>query len=142
MTTTVSKNRQLHGLLSRKGMTEQKGLLVSSAANGRTESSRELTENEFDLLILTLEKMPDEQQDNKAKTGDKQLAQLIRTALYYFRQLGYLTAGNGYDYARINTFCTTKMAAKKRLDKMDKSELTAAITQLKMMCKHTIYSKK
>jgi hypothetical protein len=145
MTTTVSKNRQLYGLLSRKGMTEHKALLVGSASLGRTESSRELTENEFDLLVLTLDKMPDALQAKKPKTGEEanaQLSQLIRTALYYFRQLGFLTAQNGYDYPRINTFCTTKTAAKKRLDKMDKTQLTATITQLKMACKHTIYSKK
>ncbi|MBL7818456.1 MAG: hypothetical protein JNL70_25830 [Saprospiraceae bacterium] len=136
---------KLHALLNVKGVMAQKANLVSSASNGRTESSRELTENEFDLLILSLEKLPDSASTKKLKTTEEanaQLAQLIRTALYYFRQLGYVTGTNGFDYNRINTFCTTKTAAKKRLDKMDKTQLTATITQLKMLCKHTIYSKK
>jgi hypothetical protein len=145
MTTTATKSRKFHGLLNRKGMMQNKAALVGSASNGRTESSRELTDNEYDLLVLTLEKMPDSMQVKKPKLGeeaDKQLAQLIRTGLYYFRQLGFLVKVGGYDYPRINDFCTTNTAAKKRLDKMTKAELVATITQVQMMYKKTLSSKK
>ena len=124
---TILLNRRLHGLLKQLGLSDQKDNLIEGVTNGRSTSSKDLTDEEALTLIEQLTKRRVFKKQDKAK----QLAK----AFALFRVMKFTTDAAKLDYDRINNFCLSKTAAKKELTNMDKAELTTLIYQLEKINK-------
>jgi hypothetical protein len=121
-------NKRLHALLSKQGLMEQKAVLVSNFTEGRTESSKEMTDGEVIQLIEALEPIP---LDKVLKTQLKaqRRTNTLRKCFSLFRLMGY-TLFDKPDYTRIDNFCIARSQAKKKLTDMNTRELSNLIYQL------------
>jgi hypothetical protein len=128
-------NRQFHTLLTQTGLMQQKVQIIQSITNFRVVSSKDMTDHEGLMAIKWLQS---QKVVNPPKNTEGSNNSQIKMALAQFAQMGYVREGGLLDYHRINTFCQTNTAAKKRLDKMDKTELTATIKQLQIINKKTV----
>ena len=123
-------NKRLHAIITKNGLVEQKSDLINGVTQGRSTSSKDLTDTEALNLI---EKLEAQYPLSKAiaKIDNKQL----NKAFFLFRKIGFTTLSDKLDYTRIDAFCLAKSKAKKKLTDMDSKELTDLIYKLDAIIK-------
>ncbi|HRF80142.1 MAG TPA: hypothetical protein PL070_08645 [Flavobacteriales bacterium] len=124
---TKQQNARLHLLTGRLDIdTEQRHDLVHSFTNGRTSSSREMTEAECNSLIHALEKQ-------LADADGEKLYRMRRKAFSLAHELGWEDAQGKVDRTRLDGWCVNKSSAKKPLLHMTVAELRNLLTQLEQV---------
>ena len=120
-------NKRFHAALTANGLMEQKSNFISDATKGRTSSSKDLSDHEALTLIVLLEGQ-NRKATPKTEPKNDELKTQVKSVCYWFYQIGFVNDKGKLDGMLITKFCTAKTAAKKRLDKMNKAELTALVT--------------
>lgn len=109
--------RNLHGLLNRTGLMEEKETLVLSFSGGREKSSRGLTYQEAGALITHL----------KSLDGSHKMRRKIISMAH---ELGWKIPGTKkINMEAINTWCKTYGYGKKELNEYTEQELPKLVTQ-------------
>lgn len=108
--------RQLYALLNLTGQSKED--MVAQATEGRTESAKEMTDAEYNLLLSML-----------AQQEDARVS-VLRRVVHRMCLMGYTTEDNKPDYVRINEWMRTRTAAKCDLGKMTHSQMMATGTQV------------
>jgi hypothetical protein len=120
-----SQNRRLHQLLNQTGLNGQKPTLIYSISQGRTESSKDLSNIEADQLIKYLE-----QQLDKKDIADKESANVMRRKIIAFcHKLKWYTEDGKIDYKSIDSFCMQRGHAHKPFNDYTVKELPTLVTQ-------------
>jgi hypothetical protein len=134
---TQQRIKTIYALLWELGLKHAKEDILYGATAGRTVSVRELTEQEYRIVLKYLVI----QKEQKVGAENEALRALCHTAVYWFRQLGYYTESGDLDKERINAFVINKMGDKNHrkvgLFQLKKSEVLDLIAILKI-----IYNKK
>lgn len=127
---TTSKNtanadqiKRLHTLLTNTGKMEYKREMIRDVTAGRTDSSRDLTPTEAQLLINHLQSI-----DPKSTAMDKMRKKII----HYAREMGWEKKEQGKrvaDMDSINSWCSKYGFGKKPLNDYAHDELTKLVTQ-------------
>lgn len=123
----LTQNRALHSLLSQLNLLDQKADLIEQYTDGRTRSSREMSEREAEALVSAL-KQEKERQTKKS----------IAKAIHLLCLLGYVRGNGDPDYGRINTFIQnigSNNPHRKTLHYLNRKELNAVVTQIEAMYK-------
>ncbi len=118
--------KRLHVLLGQTKLMDQKPSLVSSFSNGRTESSRELTDVEAEDLINWLDA-----QQRINDPGDRQRKLII----HYAHQMGYEREPGKIDMDRVNAWCIKFGQYHKPLNDHTLKELPYLVTQFEQVYK-------
>lgn len=119
-------NRHLHAELNRTGLLEQKANLISGITNGRTESSREMTNLEANELIRWLKTQPN------AKPVDPRCEKMRRKIISLAWQMNWTTKTNGQvkaDIKRLNAWCEKSSYLHKPLNDYQYAELPKLVSQ-------------
>lgn len=124
----TKQNSRLHGLLASLGLTEEKENIISEFTEGRTKSSRDLSEEEADALIEKLEADEGQRADHMRKTiisrayeigwGNNRTREAIKDTV-----------------AKINEWCNTHSYLHKPLNSYTLKELPKLVTQFKQIPK-------
>lgn len=123
LSTSSPKFRQLMCLFTQTKQIGYRHTACFNVSNGRTESTRDLTENEADLLIADLKKLLPL---NKValrftpKPGDKERKRIISIA----RDMQYDLNSDKEMMKLIDDFCLTRTKYKKKLMDLTEDELT------------------
>ena len=121
-----AQNGHLHALISKIGITkEEKKIMIHSATEGRSESSKDLTEWEAKCLIKALEV---NNPSTKIKPGDKQRKKIIM----YFRNCGHSKDGKA-DMSYINEWCKRYGYLHKKLNDYTVKQLPKLVYQAEQM---------
>lgn len=124
---TKQQNARLHLLTGKLDIdTEQRHDLVHSFTNGRTSSSREMTQVECNALIHALEKQ-------LADADGAKIYRMRRKAFSLAHELGWEDAQGKVDHMRLAGWCLHKSSAKKPLLHMTATELRSLLTQLEQV---------
>lgn len=135
------QNRAMHRLFGLLNISdENKADLVASYTQHRTESTAEMTMHEAAELITYLNTLARNVEQPKNTANQMRMAVLssAHTLRWYLRDdaSGALMIRNGQpvlDYARIDKYCITHTAAKKKLNDQTEAELQKTIHQFKQM---------
>jgi hypothetical protein len=102
-----SYNNMLHALLAKKALTQQKTNLVESFSNGRTTSSRELTDGEARELCNWLQGQPTPSKVPAVVAGHQPdaLQRQRRKIIAIAHNMGWKTKEGKADMPRINAWC-------------------------------------
>lgn len=121
---TPEQIKYLHLLVVKCDLVEDKKHLVSQYTNGRTESSKEMTQTEARYLIASLKKMVSPTEDEKK--ADRMRRKIIGLA----HECGWHLAGTQrIDMERLDNWCLNSSYLKKKLDKYKLSELPRLVSQ-------------
>lgn len=124
---TKQKHRQLMTVLHRLGINDdQRHDLVYNYTNGRTSSTRELTEGELNGLVWRLHK--DLRSANNTAMVELQLKKKRSTVLAIAQRCGIHT---GTDFTAFNSFMKNRSIHKKELHKYTLDELTDLVKQFR-----------
>lgn len=131
------RNKQLHSLLTSRGLMHQKATLVLSFSGGRTESSKELTEGEAIELVHYLQQQPLtpklQQQHAMAQRMKFKIIGLMKDMGYLLpRQPGTAIK---VDMDKVNAWCVHHSYLKKKLDAYTLAELPKLVSQVESMYK-------
>jgi|SRR5690242_8328909 len=129
-------NAQLHALLNQTGLTAQKKSLVFGFTNGRSDSSRDLTDAEAQSLVNYLRQQPGavvlrQAQDDSA---NKQRRKIVSMA----HELGWHNLVQGkwkVDMRGLNNWCVQHSYLKKELNQYTAGELPRLVSQFESMYK-------
>jgi hypothetical protein len=106
---------KIHVLLSQRGLTDRKKIMVYSVSDGRTESTKELTRYEAKRLIAFL---LDEKEEIILK-----MKVLMDSVWEIAREMGMIYGETEDDYqmnkAKLNMFCRQRGAVKKNFTEMN-----------------------
>ena len=128
----TSLNGKMHVLLAQLEWIEHKAKLADISSNGRTESTKELTDDEFAAMLNHLE-----------ASEKKALDPSRRKILYYARELGMETPEGKADYPRINQFIQeigARNPKRRKLYQLHRSELNAVLSQVEAIYKKEVAS--
>ena len=115
-------NKQIHALLAKANVMEQKAAIVSSFSNGRTQSSRELSHAEaFEMVKWLLTQVTD-----TTPCSHKMRRKIISMA---HQMHWHLPGTQQVDMPRLNTWCNTFGFGKKKLNDYTYAELPKLVTQ-------------
>lgn len=131
MTRSKSQNRQIHGLLSRLGLKDNKEVLALDFSNGRTDKTSELTYQEAERLILSLQ--------TAARTG-KTVTHEIPTSFspgnnmrrkifWHFRKCGFVNESGNVDVKAVNDWVERYGYLNKPLMNYTAQELPRLVSQ-------------
>lgn len=124
---TKENNSKLHGLLNSTNLLPQKASLILGFTAGRSESSKDMTEEEALSLIAYLK-------DKAKETTDTDLQNLRRKIISIAHQMyWYLPNTRKIDMVRINNWCTSYGKFKKELNAHSYNELVQLVTQFKVV---------
>ncbi len=115
-------NKQLHGLLTQTGLTPQKADLVSGFTNGRSDSSKDLTNEEAKKMIAYLNSTADIHNEKSNKMRRKIIS--LAHEMHW-----HLSGTQKIDMPRLNAWCVKFGYLKKELNKYRYNELTTLVTQ-------------
>lgn len=125
-------NKELHAVLNQYGAMEQKASLVNQFTNGRTTSSRDMSQAECLALIKALKgETPKtvEKPSPKSKSNDK--ANRMRRKI-----IAMMVHGLGWTYNDIDAFCKKSGHIKKdKLNDYDSKELVKLVGQFELVHK-------
>lgn len=122
-------NQQLHGLLTQAGLNEQKAALVSSYTQGRSESSKDLTNEEAKQMIGYLA--------NVANVNGEAAQKMRRKIISMAHEMHWHLIGTQkIDMDRLNGWCANFGFGKKVLNKYTYMELPKLVTQFTAIYKH------
>lgn len=122
-------NKQLHGLLTQTGLNEQKANLVTGFTAGRSDSSKDLTNEEAKQMIHYLA--------TKANEHGEAANKMRRKILSMAHEMHWhLTGTQKVDMERLNNWCTTLGYGKKALNKYTYEELPKLVTQFEFVYKY------
>ena len=121
-------NKQLHGLLTQAGLHEQKATLVMSYTEGRSESSKDLTNVEAKLMIAHLANIANE----NGEASQKMRRRIISMA---HEMHWHLTGTQKIDMERLNDWCCVFGYGKKVLNRYSYRELPKLVTQFEFVYK-------
>jgi hypothetical protein len=148
---TTSWNKALHAALSEQGMMAHKGDVILGFTNGRTSSSRDLTDAEAKALITKISGInaatprphdPDPKVKGASKYAADPLDKMRKKVLAHAHLLGWeLTSPDPskggekakVDMKRLQAFLDARGAVKKTLNKMNAAELTDTINQMEKL---------
>ncbi len=124
-------NKQLHALLNQAGLSSQKTALVLSFSNGRSESSKDLTNFETRQLIAYLQGLPNAEQEAANRMRRKMLS--------YCHEMHW-TVTNVYgkkiaDVQRLDGWCEKFGYLHKKLNAYSHAELPKLLSQFKAVYK-------
>lgn len=124
-------NKQLHALLNQAGLSSQKTALVLSFSNGRSESSKDLTNFETRQLIAYLQGLPNAEQEAANRMRRKMLS--------YCHEMHW-TVTNVYgkkiaDVQRLDGWCEKFGYLHKKLNAYSHAELPKLVSQFERVYK-------
>lgn len=132
---TTSFNKQIHALLTQTGLATQKASLVFGFTQGRSESSKDLSDGEAIDFINYLRKQPGAIALRQAQpdSADKMRKKIISLAY----EMHWAKAGDWRAaVAAIDSFCMgNKSLFKKALNGHSYKELVQVVSQFEMMYK-------
>lgn len=118
---TAQQNSMVHGLLNTTGLMRHKKTIVGGISFGRTESTKELTPAEVDMLIKYLQ-----QEQGNSEADNKMRRKIISMA----HQLHWHLPGTQKaDMKRIDNWCEQYGYLHKKLDKYTSTELVKLVSQ-------------
>lgn len=120
---TIAQNKTVHALLHSTGLMAQKANIIGGISFGRTESSKDLTDEEVNHLIEYL----------KAQEKDNTAAQRMRRKIISMaHQLHWHLPGTQkIDMEHVNSWCTQYGYGHKKLNDYTYPELPKLVTQFK-----------
>ena len=119
-------NKQLHGLLTSTGLGLQKAALVSSYTHGRSESSKDLSNEEAKQMIAYLARVA----NDHGEASQKMRRSIISMA---HEMHWHLPGTQKIDMERLNDWCCVYGFGKKVLNRYSYVELTKLVTQFKII---------
>jgi hypothetical protein len=122
-------NARFHLLLSKTGKAPHKAALVFSFTNGRSESSRDMTEQEAKELVYYLENIT---------TADDPANRMRKKIISMAREMGWelrTTTGKVADMQRIRNWVLKYGSLKKPLNDYTINELPRLVTQFEQVYK-------
>ena len=128
------QNKQLHTLLAATGMMEQKANLVLGFSDGKSESSKDLTDAQAKEMITYLQSRQAPSFDGVVEAAANKMRRKLISMAY---EMHWAKAGEWKAaVAAIDSFCLSpKGLFKKELQKHNYNELAQAVTQFEMMYK-------
>lgn len=127
-TETRTKNmRAFHATLNQLGLMDDKRYLIERMTNGRTNSARELTDQELCDMVAHLNSKQPYNEPYKLP-GDKMRKAIISMA----HEMGWRLAGKA-DMQRINNWCVAKGKYHKKLNDHNMQELTELVSQFQIV---------
>jgi hypothetical protein len=121
-------NMQLHGLLNKAGLMPQKADLVTSFTKGRSESSKELTNDEAKEMITYLTSITD--------ASDAASQKMRRRIISMAHEMHWHLPGTqAINMQRLNEWCENFSYDKKKLNAYTYNELPKLVTQFKIVYK-------
>jgi hypothetical protein len=139
MTITPAQNRRLHQLINSLGIASIKSELINDASNGRTNSSKELSNQEATYLIKHLESKQPVVKQKKDDPADRMRKKILSVCHQLHWHKG--TDENGkakLDWKRINDWCIKYSPEHKTLNEHTIPELTKLVTQFESVLKHQL----
>ena len=127
---TPQRNAQLHKLLTDTNLMSQKASLILGHTDGRTESSKEMTDFEANELIKYLRSLTTNTTDAANKMRRKIIAMCHR--------IQWTRANGGVDMVRLNNWCLTKSYLKKNLNDYTYNELPKLVSEFQQVYKYYI----
>ena len=126
---TITKHKRLFALLKQRGLYEQRSHLVSEFTNGRSDSSKDLTEREIDKLIALLE-AEEKQTNSDFWRGDHMRKKIFSLCFDY----GWTIWSDKkqrmvVDQRRLNSWMLKYSILHKALNEYKYDELPALVTQ-------------
>ena len=128
------QNKAVNKLLQSTGLIAQKSSLVLSYTSGRSESRKDLTEEEANALISYLKTQDNNKVDDGAQKMRRKLISLAHKMLWY------KPGTSSIDMARIDGWCKQYGLFKKPLNDHSYAELTHLLTQFKAVHKSYLSS--
>lgn len=125
--------RRLHAMLGERNMMHRKKDLVVSASQGRTESSKGLSEREMDLLISRLETIKPVKQPERDPILDKKRKRVIAN----MAAAGYVLESGKPDMIAIYAW-VRRQKHKKELNQLSSQDLSELIVAAEGVAKHFI----
>jgi len=126
MTATLkySKLQQLHAILAKKGLMDEKAAMVQAISEGAHTSSKDLSVGQLSSLISQLNSGA---QVVAAPAGDKQRKHIISMA----HEMGWKVEGGRADMQRINNWCIKYGHLHLPLNDYHGAELSTLVTTFK-----------
>jgi hypothetical protein len=122
-----AQNRTLHGLLTKRGLLEQKGIIVYGFTNGRSESCKDLSFEEAAEMIDYLKS-----QDKTGPGANKMRRKIISLA---HEMHWHLNGTQAIDMPRLNGWCQKYGYLHKKLNDYTYKELPKLLTQFQLLYK-------
>ena len=126
MSTTLknAKLQQLHAILAKKGLMDEKATMVQAISDGAHTSSKDLSVGQLSALITQLNSGA---QVVAAPAGDKQRKHIISMA----HEMGWKLPDGKVDMHRINNWCIKYGHLHVRLNDYEGEELSRLVTTFK-----------
>jgi hypothetical protein len=132
-------------LLAKSVMKDQKRDLIAQVSNGRTESTKELTDAELQQLIDGLQGLQPKPQDNNANKMRRYILSMAHQMNWYVtNEEGDFIMKKGkpvLDFKRINNWCVKFGSFGKQLNDHSVKELTTLTTNFERVLKHSLSKK-
>ena len=122
-------NKQLHSLLNATDLTGQKSNIVHGFTDGRSDSSKELTNGEAEKMIKYLQSIT----ANKDEVSNKMRRKMISLA---HEMHWHLPGTQKIDMQQLNGWCCKFGQFKKELNKHSYDELTKLVSQFNQVYNH------
>lgn len=132
--TPAEKNAHISMLLHKLQLMPQKASIVGGISFGRTESIRELTEDEKDDLVNYLHE--EQRNRNEVNNGDNRMRRKIISKAHELHW--HLPGTQKADMDRINNWCIKYGPFKKRLNLHSSKELPILVTAFENMYRSVI----
>ena len=129
-------NRRFYALLKEHGLQEEKANVALQATNGRSESSKDITDAEAVVLFEKFGFTYNAYTPSVKKPVDDKKQRQMGKLFFTFRKAGFYNELDKPDYGRIDNFCLTKTACKVCIKDMTAENVTAIITQLELIIKN------
>ncbi len=128
---TLPLNKQLHALLNQTGLSGQKANLIHSFTNGRSTSSKDMSNLECHQLIAYLQGLPNDEQEAANRMRRKMLS--------YCHEMHW-TVTNVYgkkiaDVQRLDGWCEKFGYLHKKLNAYSHAELPKLVSQFERVYK-------
>jgi len=117
--TNSTKFRQMMTLFTQTKQIGHRHTACFNVSNGRTESTKELTEAEVDVIIKELKKLQTDKPKYTPKEGDKQRKKIIGIA----RDMRWDARGDAIMMHRIDEFMLNRTKYRKKLNDLTVDEL-------------------
>lgn len=130
---TPNQNKTIHALFHSTGLLPHKKNIIGGISFGRTESSKELSIEEANMLITYLQN-----EANNSRTGEA-ANRMRRKIISMAHQLHwYLPGTQKINMQRINNWCTQYGYLHKKLNDHNAAELTKLVSQFKEVFKSVL----
>lgn len=135
---TTEQNKMMHALLAQLNLMSQKGNLILGITNGRTESSRQMTNIEANELLAYLRSQQPALKTSKRSDEKKKADKMRKVMISLAWQMNWTKDVQGKqccDIEHINRWCQTHGYLKKPFNDYLYAELPKLVTQFKSVYK-------